>query len=170
MSNAEFSGIAGDKALVLFSGGQDFDRLSGLGAGTFRAVETLGFDYGQRHVIELDVRPHIRDAYRRTQPGVAGAARRGSRRRLDALGAISDTALTRDVEIEIADSGLPTTFVPGRNLIFFTLRRRRCLSARRPPSRRRHVRDRLSPAIPIAATTPSRPCRSRSASAWTGRS
>ena len=52
-------------------------------------------------------------------------------------------ALTRETAIEIADNGLPTTFVPGRNLIFFCLRRRARLSPRRPPHRRRHVRDRL---------------------------
>lgn len=120
MSNAEFSGIAGDKALVLFSGGQDSTVCLGWALEHFGEVETLGFDYGQRHVVELDVRPIIRDRIVELNPAWQEKLGEDQVIGIDALGAISDTALTRDVEIEMSDSGLPSTFVPGRNLIFFT--------------------------------------------------
>ena len=82
-------------------------------------VETVGFDYSQRHAIELTVRSRIRE--RMTALNGAWKARLGEDHviKLDALAAISETALTRDTAIAIAETGLPTTFVPGRNLIFF---------------------------------------------------
>jgi 7-cyano-7-deazaguanine synthase len=108
-----------DSALVLFSGGQDSTVCLAWALERFERVETVGFDYGQRHAVELAVRPRIRARL----PAVAERwrARLGDDHlvRLDALSAISETALTRDVAIEIAESGLPTTFVPGRNLAFF---------------------------------------------------
>lgn len=111
--------LSGDTALVLFSGGQDSTVCLAWALQRFARVETVGFDYGQRHRVELDVRPRIRDAVAALDP--AWAARLGEDHliRLDALGEMSETALTREVEIEMAESGLPTTFVPGRNLIFF---------------------------------------------------
>ena len=112
-------GLSSDTALVLFSGGQDSTVCLAWALERFARVETVGFDYGQRHRIELDVRPRIRE-------GLAALNAEWKTRlgddhviKLDALSAISDTALTRETAIEIADSGLPTTFVPGRNLIFF---------------------------------------------------
>jgi 7-cyano-7-deazaguanine synthase len=108
-----------DRALVLFSGGQDSTVCLAWALARFRHVETVGFFYGQRHAVELEVRPRIRERL---------AARDESWRQrlggdhllaLDALAAISETALTRDAAITFADTGLPTTFVPGRNLIFF---------------------------------------------------
>jgi 7-cyano-7-deazaguanine synthase len=86
----------------------------------FAHVETIGFDYGQRHRVELEARLRVRDRM--------SALRAQWRQRLgedhviviDALAAISETALTRDVAIETAADGLPSTFVPGRNLVFFT--------------------------------------------------
>jgi 7-cyano-7-deazaguanine synthase len=111
---------APESALVLFSGGQDSTVCLAWALSRFSRVETIGFDYGQRHAIELAVRQPIRDKIAKLRPG--WAARLGDDHvvTLDALAAISDTALTRDIAIEIAESGLPTTFVPGRNLIFFT--------------------------------------------------
>jgi 7-cyano-7-deazaguanine synthase len=105
-------------ALVLFSGGQDSTVCLGWALERFARVETIGFDYGQRHRVELDVRPKIREKIAVIKP--EWKARLGDDHvlKLDALAAISDTALTRDVEIEIGANGLPTTFVPGRNLIF----------------------------------------------------
>jgi 7-cyano-7-deazaguanine synthase len=105
-------------ALVLFSGGQDSTVCLVWALERFPRVETVGFDYGQRHKVELAVRPGIRAKIAALKP--AWESRLGDDHviKLDALGAISDTALTRDVEIEIAANGLPTTFVPGRNLIF----------------------------------------------------
>jgi 7-cyano-7-deazaguanine synthase len=109
-----------NSALVLFSGGQDSTVCLAWALQRFARVETVGFAYGQRHAVELDVRPRIREA-------LAGHCQAWRERlgedhvvRLDALAKISDTALTRDVEIEIAKTGLPTTFVPGRNLVFFS--------------------------------------------------
>jgi 7-cyano-7-deazaguanine synthase len=108
-----------DTALVLFSGGQDSAVCLAWALERFSRVETIGFNYGQRHRVELEVRPRIRAALAALRP--AWAARLGEDHvvRLDALAAMSETALTREVAIEIADNGLPTTFVPGRNLVFF---------------------------------------------------
>jgi 7-cyano-7-deazaguanine synthase len=109
-----------DSALVLFSGGQDSTVCLAWALERFGRVETIGFAYGQRHAVELDMRPGIRKA-------LAARSRQWRTRlgddhilRIDSLAEISDTALTRDVAIEISASGLPTTFVPGRNLVFFS--------------------------------------------------
>jgi 7-cyano-7-deazaguanine synthase len=108
------------RALVLFSGGQDSTTCLAWALAEFDAVETVGFDYGQRHAVELDCREAIRDALAALWPERAPRLGPDHMVRLDALGAISETALTRDTEIAMADSGLPTTFVPGRNLVFLT--------------------------------------------------
>jgi 7-cyano-7-deazaguanine synthase len=107
-------------ALVLFSGGQDSTVCLAWALERFEHVETIGFDYGQRHAVELFVRPTVRERVAALRP--EWGARLGDDHvvRLDALAAISETALTRDVEIAMAENGLPTTFVPGRNLAFFT--------------------------------------------------
>jgi len=107
------------KAIVLFSGGQDSTVCLAWALERFSRVETIGFDYGQRHAIELSVRARLREKMSALNSG--WAARLGDDHiiKLDALGAISDTALTRQTAIKFADSGLPTTFVPGRNLMFF---------------------------------------------------
>lgn len=107
-------------ALVLFSGGQDSATCLAWALERFAHVETLGFDYGQRHVVELDCRAALRDRF--AQMNFGWAARLGDDHTIDlaSLGAVSDTALTRDVEIAMEASGLPNTFVPGRNLIFLT--------------------------------------------------
>jgi len=109
-----------DKALVLFSGGQDSTVCLAWALQRFAQVETIGFDYGQRHRIELDLRPRIRDAVAALDPAWKRRFGEDHLIRLDALGEVSETALTRDIAIEMSESGLPTTFVPGRNLIFFT--------------------------------------------------
>jgi 7-cyano-7-deazaguanine synthase len=108
-------------ALVLFSGGQDSTTCLAWALSRYPKVETVGFDYGQRHRIELDCRPKIVAAMRQRFPDWAG--RLGDDHMLDVsvLGQISDTALTSDVEIKQLASGLPSTFVPGRNLLFLTL-------------------------------------------------
>ncbi|WP_135467796.1 7-cyano-7-deazaguanine synthase QueC [Crenalkalicoccus roseus] len=105
-------------ALVLFSGGQDSATCLAWALARFGRVETVGFDYGQRHRVELACRDAFRARLAAAFP--AWAARLGEDHllRLDALGAISDTALTREAEIALRADGLPNTFVPGRNLIF----------------------------------------------------
>jgi 7-cyano-7-deazaguanine synthase len=109
-----------DTALVLFSGGQDSATCLAWALDRFDRVETIGFDYGQRHRIELDVRQAFLSQLRAAFP--AWGARLGEDHVLDltTLGAISDTALTTGAAIALADSGLPNTFVPGRNLLFLT--------------------------------------------------
>ncbi|PHK96290.1 7-cyano-7-deazaguanine synthase QueC [Pseudoroseomonas rhizosphaerae] len=104
-------------ALVLFSGGQDSATCLAWALDRFPHVETLGFDYGQRHRVELECRA----AFRATLPA-AWQARLGPDHTLalDALGAVSDTALTRETEIAMREDGLPNTFVPGRNIVFLT--------------------------------------------------
>jgi 7-cyano-7-deazaguanine synthase len=108
-----------DHALVLFSGGQDSTVCLAWALERFALVETVGFDYGQRHRAELEVRPRIRERIKALRPDWNSRLGDDHMIKLDALAAISETALTRDVAIEIAQNGLPTTFVPGRNLAFF---------------------------------------------------
>jgi 7-cyano-7-deazaguanine synthase len=106
-------------ALVLFSGGQDSTTCLAWALARFSAVETIGFDYGQRHRIELDCRGRIAERLRREFPDWDGQLGEDHVVDLGVLGQISDTALTRDAEIAFAETGLPNTFVPGRNLLFF---------------------------------------------------
>jgi 7-cyano-7-deazaguanine synthase len=107
-----------DGALVLFSGGQDSATCLAWALDRFGRVETVGFDYGQRHRVELELRAGLCEELR-----VRWGDRLGEDHMLDlsVLGAISDTALTSDAEIKLREDGLPNTFVPGRNLLFFTL-------------------------------------------------
>ncbi len=107
-------------ALVLFSGGQDSAVCLAWALSRFERVETVGFDYRQRHRVELDCRTVFLAKLREAYP--AWAAKLGEDHMLDlgVLGEVSDTALTREQEIGFADSGLPSTFVPGRNLVFLT--------------------------------------------------
>jgi 7-cyano-7-deazaguanine synthase len=109
-----------DSALVLFSGGQDSTTCLAWALERYAHVETVGFDYGQRHRIELDCRAKILAALRHDFP--SWASRLGDDHMLDLsiLGQLSETALTQDKEIAFAAGGLPNTFVPGRNLLFFT--------------------------------------------------
>ncbi len=109
-----------DSALVLFSGGQDSTVCLAWALERFAQVETVGFAYGQRHAVELDMRPRLRERIAALRGDWASRLGEDHVIKLDALGAISETALTRDTAIEIAESGLPTTFVPGRNLVFLT--------------------------------------------------
>ena len=109
-----------ESALVLFSGGQDSTTCLAWALDRFARVETIGFDYRQRHAAELGCREPIRTSLR----GFGDwGARLGDDHLVDlgVVSAISETALTRDTEIEMGESGLPTTFVPGRNLVFFTV-------------------------------------------------
>ena len=108
-------------ALVLFSGGQDSTTCVAWALERYARVETIGFDYGQRHAIELACREPIRDGIRRLDP--RWAARLGDDHLLDAsvIGGVGATALTTDAAITLDAAGLPTTFVPGRNLLFLTL-------------------------------------------------
>lgn len=108
-------------ALVLFSGGQDSATCLAWALERFERVETLGFDYGQRHAIELTIRPALLSAMRAQKP--IWAQRLGDDHLLDlsVLGGISETALTSSAAIAMQDNGLPNTFVPGRNLLFLTL-------------------------------------------------
>lgn len=112
--------MADQAALVLFSGGQDSTTCLAWALDRFERVETVGFDYGQRHRVELDVRAPILAALRAQFP--AWAQRLGEDHLLDLalLGQISETALTRDVAITMQAGGLPNSFVPGRNLLFLT--------------------------------------------------
>lgn len=107
-------------ALVLFSGGQDSATCLAWALDRFPRVETLGFDYGQRHRVELDRRAALRRGM--TALDRAWWRRLGRDHTLDlgALGEISDTALTRESEIALERDGLPNTFVPGRNIAFLT--------------------------------------------------
>ena len=108
------------KALVLFSGGQDSTTCLAWALDRFAEVETLAFDYGQRHRIELDCRNTVRAEIARRFPHWADKLGADHLLDLSLLGQISDTALTSEREIELQANGLPNTFVPGRNLLFLT--------------------------------------------------
>ncbi|WP_347555561.1 7-cyano-7-deazaguanine synthase [Robbsia sp. KACC 23696] len=143
-------GLVGEGALVLFSGGQDSATCLAWALQRFARVETIGFDYGQRHKIELTCRDAFRaqllaagvredradaalsdvadgalaqDALGADAPFAAWSGRLGADHMIDLslLGQISDTAMTREIEIAMRDDGLPNTFVPGRNLLFLTV-------------------------------------------------
>jgi 7-cyano-7-deazaguanine synthase len=107
-------------ALVLFSGGQDSATCLAWALGRFDRVETIGYAYGQRHAIELTCRAPLLEGLKALK--TSWTAKLGEHHTLDipTLGAVSETALTRDVAIAMGEGGLPNTFVPGRNLIFLT--------------------------------------------------
>jgi 7-cyano-7-deazaguanine synthase len=110
--------VSADAALVLFSGGQDSTVCLAWALERFKQVETIGFRYGQRHAVEMDVRPAIREKIAALRPEWRDRLRDDHVIELDALARISETALTRDMPIQFAADGLPSTFVPGRNLVF----------------------------------------------------
>ncbi len=107
-------------ALVLFSGGQDSTVCLAWALARFDRVETVGFDYGQRHAAELKARPVILEKLRADFPQWAGKLGADNLLPLDTLKAIGGSALTDAVKIEMGENGLPTTFVPGRNVMFLT--------------------------------------------------
>ncbi|HEY1878272.1 MAG TPA: 7-cyano-7-deazaguanine synthase, partial [Rhizomicrobium sp.] len=107
-------------ALVLFSGGQDSTVCLAWALSRFDHVETAGFNYGQRHAAELAARPRILERLRAGLPGWAHKLGEDHLLPLDILKAIGGSALTDDMAIEMGGSGLPTTFVPGRNVMFLT--------------------------------------------------
>ena len=107
-------------ALVLFSGGQDSTVCLAWALTRFARVETVGFDYGQRHSAELAARPAILDKLRTAFGQWREKLGADHLLPLDTLKAIGGSALTDDVKIEIGQGGLPTTFVPGRNVMFLT--------------------------------------------------
>jgi 7-cyano-7-deazaguanine synthase len=111
--------LTAEKALVLFSGGQDSAACLAWALKTFAHVETVGFDYGQRHRVELDVRERFLAALPSILPE---ASRLGADHHLDlsVVPQLGETAMTAERAIETGANGLPTTFVPGRNLLFFT--------------------------------------------------
>jgi len=109
-----------EKALVLFSGGQDSATCLAWALDRFAQVETIGFDYGQRHKIELEIRDAFRTALLAARPEWQAKLGPDHLIRLDALGQVSDTALTSETTIAFNADGLPNTFVPGRNIIFLS--------------------------------------------------
>jgi 7-cyano-7-deazaguanine synthase len=120
MSNLSSDRFQTETGLVLFSGGQDSATCLAWALQRFARVEMLGFDYGQRHLIELQCRTNLLDGIKTLR--LDWAAKLGDSHTLEipTLAEISDTALTRDVAIAMGEGGLPNTFVPGRNLVFLT--------------------------------------------------
>jgi len=114
--------MANGSALVLFSGGQDSTVCLAWALERYAHVETVGFAYGQRHAVELKQRPLIRRALADCRPSWGTRLGDDHPLELATLGAISTTALTREAAITVppGEQGLPNTFVPGRNLLFFT--------------------------------------------------
>ena len=112
--------FSSETALVLFSGGQDSTTCLAWALSRFARVETLGFDYGQRHAIELACRDRLFDGLKAHRTDWASRLGESHTLSIPTLASISDTALTRDVAIAMGADGLPNTFVPGRNLVFLT--------------------------------------------------
>ena len=108
-------------ALVLFSGGQDSTTCLALALSRYERVETVAFDYGQRHKVELEARLNVLREIKQQFPQWAHKLGEDHLLDLAVLGQVSDTSLTRDVAFKMESSGLPNTFVPGRNLLFLTL-------------------------------------------------
>ncbi|AEK63838.1 7-cyano-7-deazaguanine synthase QueC [Collimonas fungivorans] len=108
-------------AIVLFSGGQDSTTCLAWALSRYERVETIGFDYGQRHAVELTVRPVLLQKIRAQFPQWAGKLGEDHLIDLSLISKISSTAMTEDVEIVMQENGLPNTFVPGRNLLFMTV-------------------------------------------------
>ena len=108
-------------ALVLFSGGQDSTTCLAHALAQYERVETIAFDYGQRHRIELDARLEVLRQFRAQFPHWAPRLGEDHLLAVPVLGEISETSLTRDIAMEMQEQGLPNSFVPGRNLLFLTL-------------------------------------------------
>jgi 7-cyano-7-deazaguanine synthase len=108
-------------ALVLFSGGQDSTACLAWALERYARVETVGFDYGQRHRVELECRATVLSELARAFPRWAARLRDDHRIDLPVVAALSDSALTSERAVELQADGLPNTFVPGRNLLFLTV-------------------------------------------------
>ncbi|MBU3647289.1 MAG: 7-cyano-7-deazaguanine synthase QueC, partial [Limnohabitans sp.] len=108
-------------ALVLFSGGQDSTTCLSHALAQYERVETLAFDYRQRHLVELEARMHVLTQVRAQFPQWGHKLGEDHLLDLGVLGQVSETSLTRDMAFQMESSGLPNTFVPGRNLLFLTL-------------------------------------------------
>ncbi len=108
-------------ALVLFSGGQDSTTCLALALSKYERVETIAFDYRQRHSVELEARLRVLEQIKLQFPHWAHKLGDDHMLDLGVLGQVSETSLTRDVAFKMESSGLPNTFVPGRNLLFLTL-------------------------------------------------
>ncbi len=108
------------QALVLFSGGQDSTTCLAWALHQYDRVETIGFSYGQRHQAELDARPNILRRLRQMSPEWDKKLGEDHLCNLSLLSQLSETAMTKDIEIQMMANGLPNTFVPGRNLMFLT--------------------------------------------------
>ena len=111
---------ASNRALVVFSGGQDSATCLAWALARFQHVETIGFDYGQRHAVELKCREPLRAGMRRLSSDWNAKLANDHTIDLRVLGSVSASALTADLPIGTRADGLPTTFVPGRNLVFLT--------------------------------------------------
>ncbi len=110
-----------DAALVLFSGGQDSTTCLAWALDRYERVETIGFNYGQRHAIELTMRPELLAKLRAGRPDWATKLGQDHMIDLSLIAQLSQTAMTEDIEITMQANGLPNTFVPGRNLMFMTV-------------------------------------------------
>ena len=121
MNGLQIMRSQGTTSLVLFSGGQDSATCLAWALNRFDRVETVGFEYGQRHDVEMTCRLSVLETLRRDFPHWQEKLGADHVLDLSVLGQVSETALTSEAEIKMSDSGLPNTFVPGRNILFFSL-------------------------------------------------
>ncbi|MEQ8434730.1 MAG: 7-cyano-7-deazaguanine synthase QueC [Oceanicaulis sp.] len=113
--------LKSNAALVLFSGGQDSATCLAWALSRFDRVETIGFSYGQRHGVEMAARERVRDAVAEAFPHWAERLGEDVVVDISGYGALAESALTREAEFAMSEKGLPTSFVPGRNLVFLTI-------------------------------------------------
>lgn len=118
---SDFQPPSAASALVLFSGGQDSATCLAWALERYAHVETVGFDYGQRHAVEMTARLKVRDGMAAVLPQLSRRLGLDHLVDLTGFGAVGETAMTTERAIEIDARGLPTTFVPGRNLVFLTV-------------------------------------------------
>jgi 7-cyano-7-deazaguanine synthase len=118
-SDTDTDAITDSTSLVLFSGGQDSTVCLAWALARYARVETVGFDYGQRHAVELQARLNVRARLAESSPDWASRLSEDHVLDLRSFGAVAASALTADRAIEMTERGLPSTFVPGRNLAFF---------------------------------------------------
>ena len=113
--------VANQRAVVLFSGGQDSTTCLAWALERFSAVDTIGFEYGQRHSIEMQCRLRVLEEVRRLNEDWSNRLGEDTVLSIEALSRVSETALTKEVAFEMDAAGYPNTYVPGRNLLFLTL-------------------------------------------------
>ena len=106
-------------ALVMFSGGQDSATCLAWALENYSFVETVGFTYHQKHSVELKCRKSVLQKIGSIRSNWSERLADDHVIDLSIISELGESALTRDMDIKMMENGLPSTFVPGRNVFFF---------------------------------------------------